>query len=172
MRRTLARVPWVSNNSYIGCFYHFTKSPMNHLFIVRLWDWEGPNLGGCRPIHFFPVKVHETFKSDPPHPPPPNLFFNVHLKFCCPRRRKTDIHLHEDVNDRYHHNLLPMKRGTNFILRIMLSLSVLLQNLHHCFFLLILLISCYSRVFRGQGQNRRYMVPIFLNRHIKPISAN
>ena len=105
--------------------------------------------------------------SQTPHlPPPPDPLFNVHLKFCCPKRRKTDIHLHEDVNDQYHHNLLLMKRGRNFILRIMLSLSVLLQNLHNCFFLLILLISCYFRVFRGQGQNRRYMVPIFLNRHI------
>ena len=106
----------------------------------------------------------------PPPPPPISSFW-----------RPLEILLHQKKENwrtltwrcqRYHHNLLLMKRGRNFILRIMLSLSVLLQNLHNCFFLLILLISCYSTIFRGQGQNCRYMGPIFLNRHIKPISAN
>ena len=112
-------------------------------------------LSGAVDIFPFPplYNVNWTFRSTPPLPHP---LLNVHLKFFCPKSHcipegilicsyakmssvSSTIYCFQNV----------VETSYLIILRIILSLTFtfLLQNLHNCFFLSMLLIFYYTTVF-------------------------
>ena len=129
----------------------FGGQSIHWLFFIPLYNGhfllpQGVHCGEASTVFTFsPLNVNRTLRSAPTPVPTPILNEIVLLQKLLHYRMNSDLHLREDVN------------GINSTI----IQPVLLQNLHNCFFLSMLLISYYTTVFRGQSENCWYMATKF-----------